>query len=214
MPKPMFGDNGTGMHTHQSVWKDGKPLMAGNGYAGFSEIGMHYIGGILKHARTICAFAAPTTNSYKRLVRGAPRSGATWAPIFITYGGSNRTQMIRIPGPGRIECRTVDGSVNPYLAATAMLAAGLDGIKNQLPAGKRNDQNLYEVSAEELNSEGIALLPANLNEALDALEEDEVILESLGDPYGKYYLQVKRDEWKEYHDSISGWEVKTYLGKY
>ncbi len=181
---------------------------------GVSKLAYNFIGGLKKHARALAAITSPTVNSYKRLVRGAPRSGATWAPIFITYGGSNRTQMIRIPGPGRIECRTVDGSVNPYLAATAMLAAGLDGIKNQLPAGKRNDQNLYEVSAEELNSEGIDLLPANLSEALDALEEDEVILESLGDPYGKYYLQVKRDEWKEYHDSVSEWEVKTYLGKY
>ena len=95
-----------------------------------------------------------------------------------------------------------------------MLAAGLDGIRNQLPAGKRNDRNLYEISVEELKAEGIDLLPANLNEALDALENDTVILGALGSPYGEYYLQVKREEWKEYHDSVSEWEINTYLGQY
>ena len=154
---------------------------------------------------------APTVNSYKRLILGGARSGATWAPVFATYGGSNRTQMIRIPGPGRIENRTVDGAINSYLAATVMLAAGLDGIENKTAAGKRNDRNLYEITPEELKAEGIALLPASLTEALDALEQDPVVLEALGSPYADYYIKVKRDEWKRYHDSISQWEIDTYL---
>ena len=134
--------------------------------------------------------------------------------MFVTYGGSNRTQMLRIPGPGRVEIRTVDGAVNPYLAATAILAAGLDGIENELPAGDRNDRNLYEVPIEEIQAAGIDLLPTHLSEAVDALEQDPVLMEALGSPYGEYYVQVKRDEWKAYHDSVSQWEVDTYLGQY
>ncbi len=217
MAKPFAHLTGNGAHSHMSLWdanSDTNLFLDEADENGLSKLAYHFIGGLKKHARALAAVTSPTVNSYKRLIRGAPRSGATWAPVFVTYGGSNRTQMIRIPGPGRIENRTVDGSVNPYLAATVMLAAGLDGIRNQLPAGKRNDRNLYEISVEELKAEGIDLLPANLNEALDALENDTVILGALGSPYGEYYLQVKREEWKEYHDSVSEWEVNTYLGQY
>ena len=120
--------------------------------------------------------------------------------------------MIRIPGPGRIENRTVDGSTNSYLAATVMLAAGLNGIDNKLSAGERNDRNLYEVTPAELESEGIQLLPSSLSAAIDALSQDPVILDALGNPYGNYYVTTKQEEWKNYHNSVSPWEIDQYLG--
>ena len=214
MPKPFDYLTGNGAHFHMSLWdgeNDTNLFVDENDENGLSEMAYHFIGGIKQSARALTAVTAPTVNSYKRLILGAPRSGATWAPVFATYGGSNRTQMIRIPGPGRIENRTVDGATNSYLAATVMLAAGLNGIENKIPAGKRNDRNLYEIDPEELKAEGIELLPASLAEALDALEQDPVVLGALGSPYAEYYLEVKRDEWKRYHDSISQWEVDTYL---
>ena len=217
MPKPFAHLTGNGAHFHMSLWdteKGANIFLDESDENGLSKPAYHFIGGLKKHARALAAVTSPTVNSYKRLIRGAPRSGATWAPVFVSYGGSNRTQMIRIPGPGRVENRTVDGAANPYLAAAVLLAAGLDGMVNQIPAGKRNDRNLYEISAEELKAEGMALLPANLNEALDALEKDPVILEALGNPYAEYYLKVKREEWREYHDSISDWEQKAYLSQY
>ena len=122
--------------------------------------------------------------------------------------------MIRIPGPGRIEVRVVDGAANPYLAAAAMLAAGLDGITNGLDHGPRNDDNLYEVPEEELKRRGIGFLPTTLNEALDALEQDAVIRKALGETYADTYLRVKREEWKQYHDTVSAWEIDQYLGVY
>ena len=214
MPKPFDYLTGNGAHFHMSLWdaeRDTNCFLDENDEKGLSEMAYHFIGGLKHSARALTAVTAPTVNSYKRLVRGAPRSGATWAPVFATYGGSNRTQMIRIPGPGRIENRTVDGATNSYLTATVMLAAGLDGIENKMAAGKRNDRNLYEITSEELKAEGIELLPASLTEALDALEQDPVVLEALGSPYAEYYIKVKRDEWKRYHDSISQWEIDTYL---
>jgi len=217
MPKPFSHLTGSGAHFHISLWdakKDSNLFLDEKDENGLSKLAYHFIGGLKKHAGAVAALTAPIVNSYKRLVRGAPRSGATWAPVFVTYGASNRTQMIRIPGPGRLENRTVDGAVNPYLAATALLAAGLDGIDKKLPAGKRNDRNLYETPLEELKAEGIELLPSNLSEALGALEHDPVILEALGPDYGPYYLECKRQEWKEYHDSVSGWEVEHYLNVY
>jgi glutamine synthetase len=153
-------------------------------------------------------------NSYKRLVAGAPRSGATWAPVYVTYGGNNRTQMLRIPGPGRVENRAVDGSANPYLAAAGLLAAGLDGIRSRLPAGERNDRNMYEVSLEELRRDGIQLLPTTLDEAVSELERDPVLMAALGAEYGPAYVAAKRAEWRGYHNSVSNWEVENYLGVY
>ncbi len=217
MPKPFSHLTGNGAHFHISVWdaeKDTNLFLNTQDENGLSEFAYHFIGGLKKHAKAVAAVTAPIVNSYKRLIRGAPRSGATWAPVYITFGGSNRTQMIRIPGPGRIENRTVDGAANPYLAPAVMLAAGLDGVEKKLPAGKRNDKNLYEVSLEELRTEGIEFLPTTLNEALDELEKDDVIMEALGREYAAYYLRVKRDEWKRYHNSVSQWETDNYLGLY
>lgn len=150
MPKPVFQDNGSGMHTHQSIWKDGKPLFAGDKYAGMSEMGLHYIGGILKHAPALLAFTNPSTNSYKRLVPGYE------APVNLAYSQGNRSASVRIPLSGdnpkgkRLEFRCPDATCNPYLAFAAMLCAGLDGIKNKIDPGSPLDKNIYELSPEEL----------------------------------------------------------------
>ena len=217
MPKPFSHLTGNGCHFHTSLWdaeSDANLFLDESDENGLSELAYHFIGGLKHHARAIAAVTAPIVNSYKRLIRGVPLSGATWAPVYVTYGASNRTQMIRIPGPGRIENRTVDGAANPYLAPTVMLAAGLDGIEHKMAAGSRNDRNLYEVPEAELKAAGIGFLPTTLSEALDELEQDEVIKAALGREYADYYIQVKRDEWKSYHDSVSQWEVEQYLGLY
>ena len=191
MPKPLFGDNGTGMHVHQSIWKSGKPLFAGNGYAGFSEMGLHYIGGILKHARAICAFAAPTTNSYKRLVPGFE------APVNLAYSSRNRSAAVRIPmyAPSpkakRMEARFPDPSSNGYLAFAVMLMAGLDGIENKIDPGEPMDKDIYAMGREELAN--IPTLPGSLDEALDALDADHDFMLK-----GDVFTQDLIDTWIEY----------------
>ncbi len=174
MPKPIFGDNGSGMHTHQSIWKNGKPLFAGEGYGGMSQIGLHYIGGILKHSAAICAFVAPTINSYRRLVPGFE------APVNLAYSSRNRSAAIRIPmySPSpkakRIEVRFPDPSCNGYIAFAAMLMAGLDGVENKIDPGEPLDKDIYALSPEELK--GVPTLPGSLEEALQALEKDHGFL--------------------------------------
>jgi glutamine synthetase len=217
MPKPFSHLTGSGAHYHLSLWDrdNGKNLfLDGKDKNGLSQTAYWFMGGLLKHARALAAVTSPLVNSYKRLIRGAPRSGATWAPVYVTYGGSNRTQMIRIPGPGRLENRTVDGAANPYLACAAMLAAGLDGIEKRMDPGKRNDDNLYEVPEAELQRRGIGFLPSTLREALDCLEADKVVREALGAEYAGYYISVKREEWREYHQQVSQWELDKYLPIY
>ncbi|MDP6054811.1 MAG: type III glutamate--ammonia ligase, partial [Candidatus Latescibacteria bacterium] len=150
-------------------------------------------------------------NSFKRLVTGAPQSGATWAPVYISYGGNNRTQMIRLPGPGRVEDRSIDGSCNPYLAAAVTLAAGLDGINRELEPGDPNFANMYEMPMETIRERGIERLPATLNDALNELEKDDVILDALGQEYAGAHIRAKREEWNDYHNSVSQWEVDHYL---
>jgi len=174
MPKPMFGDNGSGMHCHQSLWKGDKPLFAGDRYAGLSELALHYAGGILKHAPAIAAFAAPTTNSYKRLVPGYE------APVNLAYSRRNRSAAIRIPmySPSptakRLEVRFPDPSCNPYLAFSAMMMAGLDGIQNKIDPGQPFDKDLFDVGADELKD--VPTLPGSLDRALEALEADHEFL--------------------------------------
>ena len=178
MPKPFSDLTGSGAHYHMSLWDlDNSTNLFEDldDQAGLSQMAYHFMGGILAHARALAAVTAPLVNSYKRLVRNRPRSGASWAPVYVTYGGSNRTQMIRIPGPGRIENRSVDGAANPYLSCAALLAAGLDGIDNGTDPGERNDDNLYEVPEAELRARGIDFLPATLSEACDCLEQDDVV---------------------------------------
>jgi len=174
MPKPLFGDNGSGMHCHQSLWKGDKPLFAGDGYAGLSETALHYIGGLLKHAAAIVAFAAPTTNSYKRLVPGFE------APVNLAYSARNRSAAIRIPmfstNPKlkRLEFRPPDPSCNPYIAFAAMLMAGIDGIQNRIDPGAPLDKDIYDLSPEELKD--VPSLPGSLDASLTALENDHDFL--------------------------------------
>ena len=174
MPKPIFGDNGSGMHSHQSIWKDGKPLFAGKEYAGVSQMCLHYIGGILKHAPALAAFTNPTTNSYKRLTPGFE------APVLLAYSSRNRSAGIRIPmySPSpkakRIEVRFPDPAANPYLAFAAMLMAGLDGIENKINPGEPAEKDLYDLEAKEAAK--IRTMPGSLDEALNNLEKDHKFL--------------------------------------
>ena len=168
---------------------------------------------MLAHARALTAILAPSVNSYKRLVVGRALSGATWAPAYITYGDNNRTCMARIPY-GRIELRLADGSSNPYLATTAMIAAGLDGVARKLDPGEPVNENLYAFSAQELKKRKIRTLPQNLNESLDELENDKVLCEALGMDVAREFLELKRMEWVEYQRHVSRWEIDRYLEFY
>jgi glutamine synthetase len=177
MPKPIFGDNGSGMHVHQSIWKAGQPMFAGNKYADLSDTCLYYIGGILKHAKAINAFANPTTNSYKRLVPGYE------APVLLAYSARNRSASCRIPHVSspkakRIEIRFPDPSANPYLAFTAMLMAGLDGILNKIHPGEAMDKNLYDLPPAELAQ--IPTVAGSLREALESLDKDRAFLKAGG----------------------------------
>ena len=217
MPKPFDNLTGSGAHYHMSLWDtagESNLFLDEADESGLSKMAYHFMGGILDHARGLSAVAAPLVNSYKRLVRGAPRSGATWAPVYVTYGGSNRTQMVRIPGAGRIENRCIDGAANPYLACAVMLAAGLDGIEKETDPGLRNEDNLYEVPERELRQRNIHFLPSTLREACDWLEGDEVLREALGAEYADYYIDCKREEWRDYHQSVTDWERDRYLPIY
>jgi glutamine synthetase len=185
MPKPIYGDNGSGMHVHQSIWKAGKPLFAGSGYADLSETALYYIGGIIKHAKAINAFTNPLTNSYKRLIPGFE------APVLLAYSARNRSASCRIPYSAspkgkRVEIRFPDPGANPYLAFAAMLMAGLDGIANKIHPGDPMDKNLYDLPPEEL-----ALVPTvcgSLREALDSLKADNDFL-CKGDVFSKEFIQ-------------------------
>ncbi|MBR9975560.1 MAG: type I glutamate--ammonia ligase [Bacteroidetes bacterium] len=174
MPKPVFGDNGSGMHVHMSLWKEGKPLFYGERYAGLSEMALHFIGGLLKHAPALCAITNPTTNSYKRLVPGYE------APVNLAYSQRNRSASVRIPmytsspKSKRIEFRTPDPSTNPYLAFSALLMAGLDGVINRIDPGEPLDKDIYDMAPEELKN--VPNTPASLEEALMALERDHDFL--------------------------------------
>ena len=195
MPKPIFGDNGSGMHVHQSLWLKGKPLFAGDAYEGLSELALYYIGGLLKHARALNAFTNPSTNSYKRLVPGYE------APVYLAYSYRNRSAACRVPytqaidKARRIEARFPDPSANPYLAFSAMLMAGLDGIKNKIHPGKAAEEDLYHLTKEQKLA--YPSLCGSLREALDALEKDHAFLLE-GGVYTKdfinKYIEIKTEE--------------------
>ena len=221
MPKPFTHLTGNGCHFHMSLWDGDTNLFLDDDDPrglGLSETAYHFIGGLKAHARAYSAVTAPTVNSYKRLKLGTTASGATWSPVWISYGYNNRTQMLRIPGPGRIEDRTIDGSCNPYLAATAVLAAGLDGIERKLDPGEPNSDNLYAASYDELRGRGLETLPTNLLDATEELERDEVMREALGrgrdEDYVDYFIRVKREEWNRYHEQVTPWEIKEYLTRF
>jgi glutamine synthetase len=216
MPKPFSHLTGNGCHFHMSLWKEGENVFhSDDDELGLSQLAYNFIGGLKAHAKAYIAVTAPTVTSYKRLVIGA-RSGSAWAPVYISYGFNNRTQMLRIPDAGRIEDRTVDGSCNPYLAATAVLAAGLDGIENELEAGDPTTKlNLHELSDDEREKLGVELLPANLLDATRELESDDVLRAAFGntgrEDYVDYYVRTKQQEFQEWHDQVSQWEVNRYL---
>lgn len=212
MPKPFSNRPGNGMHMHMSI-SDGKTnLFADESDTrglGLSQLAYHFLGGILAHAPALAAICAPTVNSYKRLVVGRSLSGATWAPAYISYGDNNRSSMVRIPY-GRLELRLPDGSCNPYLATAAVIIAGLDGIDRELEPGEPHNQNLYALNPEELKAAGIRILPQNLHEALQALEQDVLLCQALG-PVAGEFLRLKQMEWVEYMRHVSDWEIKNYL---
>ncbi len=199
MPKPLFGDNGSGMHTHQSLWKKGKPLFAGNEYAGLSQMALYYIGGILKHAKALCGLCNPTTNSYKRLVPGYE------APVNLAYSARNRSAAIRIPmfsdnpKAKRIEYRPPDPAANPYLAYTALLMAGLDGVLNKIEPGEPMDKNIYELPPEELAK--VPNVPGSLGEALDHLEKDHEFLLK-GDVFTSDFIEMWVSQKRKEHDAL------------
>ncbi len=194
MPKPLFNDNGSGMHTHQSIWKGGQPLFWGDGYANLSKMALNYIGGLLKHAPAVLALTNPTTNSYKRLVPGFE------APVNLAYSQGNRSASIRIPLSGsnpkakRLEFRCPDATCNPYLAFAAMLCAGIDGIKNEIAPGEPLDVDIYDLSPEELSK--IPSTPGSLDAALECLQQDHSFLTSTGvfsEDFIKTWIEYKLD---------------------
>ncbi len=198
MPKPLFGDNGSGMHTHQSLWKGGVPLFAGENYAGLSQMALWYIGGLLKHARALAAIIAPTTNSYKRLVPGYE------APVNLAYSSRNRSAAVRIPmysaspKSKRVEFRPPDPAANPYMAFAAMMMAGLDGVLHKIDPGQPLDKDIYDLKPEELKK--VPSMPASLEEALEALEDDhgfllkgDVFSEELLETYISYKKKAEAD---------------------
>lgn len=221
MAKPFTEQTGSGAHIHFHLADagTGKNLFVAEGDdprgLGQSQLAYHFIGGILKHARALCAVTSPTVNCYKRLQVGAAltgsRSGYTWTPAFITYGDNNRTQMLRCPAPGRFEDRTVSAACNPYLAIAAFVAAGLDGVQNEIDPGEPNiGENMYEIGIEEISRRGIGIFPQSLYEALGELKSDSVIQQALGPIYGEF-LSLKESEWKQYHRAVTQWEVDRYL---
>jgi glutamine synthetase len=220
MAKPFGNLTGSGLHLHSSLWdaSTGAPLFP-DAYdprgLGLSPLAYHYIGGLIAHGPTMAAVTCPTVNSYKRFGVGAPQSGATWAPAYATYGGNNRTQMLRVPDGSRVENRGCDGSANPYLALAVQLAAGLDGIERELDPGAPNVDNLYLLSPEEIAARGIKALPPTLLHAADALVTDDVLRAALGKtPHGDYidyFAKIKREEFQAWHSTVTDWEIERYL---
>lgn len=209
MPKPFINLTGSGCHVHVSLWKKGKNAFSDpKGQLGVSDIGYHFIGGLIHNADALCALTNPTVNSYKRI--NAPRtiSGATWAPNSVTYTGNNRTHMIRIPDAGRFEFRLGDGAANPYLLQAGILAAGLDGMTNARDPGKRLDINMY---TDGHKVKGAKKLPLNLLDALRALEKSKVLKDGLGEPFVAGYLKLKSEEWNAYARHLTQWERDTTL---
>lgn len=219
MPKPFSDRTGSGLHVHFHLADadSGKCLFDSNDDRrglGCSEMAYHFIGGVLHHARALCAVTSPTVNCYKRLQLGSglysSRSGFTWTPAFVSYGDNNRTQMIRTAGPGHFEDRTVSAGCNPYLALAAYLAAGLDGIDNQIDPGEPNLGNLYEKPLAEILESGIQILPQSLSEAVQYLREDTVIQNGLG-CVADDFIDLKIREWETYDRQVTPWEVNEYL---
>ncbi|MEQ8666285.1 MAG: type III glutamate--ammonia ligase [Rhodospirillales bacterium] len=237
MPKPYVNRTGSGAHFNMSLssLKTGKNV-SGNSRdergCGLSKLAYQFIGGVKKHAKAIVATTCPTVNSYKRLIKTGSMTGFTWAPIFISYGGNNRTHMLRVPmlrpeveggaKPGhgvylssaRWECRAVDPAMNPYLASAMMLAAGLNGIEQDIDPGDPMNINMYELSDAELKKKKVQQLPRTLLEAVEELDVDPLTEQVMGADLKKSFIQLKSNEWWEYHNHVSDWEIDHYLTKY
>ena len=239
MPKPYADRTGSGAHFNMSLAdiKTGKNISgdaADKRGCGLSKLAYQFLGGLRKHAAAMVAVSCPTVNSYKRLIKTGSMTGYTWAPIFISYGANNRTHMFRVPllrphiegggeqGDGhdvylssaRWECRAVDPSMNPYLAAAMFLGAGLDGIEQDLDPGEPQFENMYELSQQELDKRGIKQLPRTLLEAVTAFEQDDLGSRVMGHELYRSYIDLKTSEWWSYHNAISQWEIDEYLMKF
>jgi glutamine synthetase len=211
MPKPVEGLTGNGCHAHISVWdKAGKTNVFADDSMelGLSSKGRHFLGGIMKHASALAAITNPTVNSYKRINAPRTMSGATWAPNTVTWTGNNRTHMVRVPGPGRFELRLADGAANPYLLQAVIIAAGLDGVRNQADPGRRYDIDMY---AEGHKVRGAPKLPLNLLDALRTFDKDRSLKSMLGDEFSAAYLKLKMQEWDSFMGHFSSWEKENTL---
>jgi len=219
MPKPFSDRTGSGLHVlfHLADANNGQDVFQDENDQrglGCSQLGYHFIGGVLQHARALCAITSPTVNCYKRLQLGSglysSRSGFTWTPAFVTYGDNNRTQMIRTAGPGHFEDRTVSAGCNPYLALAAYVSAGMDGILNKIDPGDPNLGNMYERPLKEVFESGIKILPQSLHEAIEELRHDEVVKGALG-VMADTFIDLKQKEWETYDQQVTQWEVDEYL---
>jgi glutamine synthetase len=237
MPKPYADRTGSGSHFNMSL----SSLETGENVSGdkrdprgcgLSKLAYQFLGGVKRHAKAIVATTCPTVNSYKRLIKTGSMTGFTWAPIFISYGGNNRTHMLRVPmvrpqiegdanpsegvylSSARWECRAVDPAMNPYLAAAMMLGAGLYGIEQDIDPGDPIDLNMYELSDDELRQQGVAELPRTLLEAIDDFAADPLSEQVMGPELRQSYMDLKYGEWWDYHNHVSDWEIDTYLTRY
>jgi glutamine synthetase len=218
MPKPFTHLTGNGLHMHLSLWQGDEELFADPSderALGMSSLGYSFIGGLLDHAQGLTAIACPTVNSYKRLASPPPDSGAAWSPSYATYGGNDRTLMLRIPEPGRVEDRCIDGSANPYLTLAALIAAGLDGIDRHVDPGDPCELNLLTLTESEASARGLKAMPATLAHAVEHLEADQVLREGLGKTpegdYLDYFVSIKRGEVRSSHAEVTPWEIDRYL---
>jgi glutamine synthetase len=211
MPKPFLNLTGNGCHAHVSLWnKSGQTNIFHDpkGELGLSKLAYRFLGGVLHSAEELCAFFNPMVNSFKRLNAQTTLSGATWSPNAVTYGGNNRTHMVRIPDAGRFELRLMDGAANPYLLQAGVLAAGMDGIENERDPGKRLDINMY---TEGQSLKNVRRLPLNLLDALRATEKSKILRKAFGDRFIDRYVKLKNQEWNNYARHLSSWEMANGL---
>jgi len=213
MPKPIFGENGSGMHVHQSLYKNGKNAFYDpDDELQLSEIAYHYIGGLLKHSKAYTAITNPIINSYKRLLPGYE------APVYITWSTQNRSALVRVPSARkdgtRLELRNPDPAANPYLAMAVTLKAGLEGIKNKIDPGEQTTDNIFDMNSIERNERGIESLPGDIMKAVEFLNNDDVIKNTLGQHIYEHFVVAKEVEWHEYNTRVHDWELDQYLMKY
>jgi glutamate---methylamine ligase len=209
MPKPFSHLTGNGGHLHMSLWNNGNNVFAeAADQMGLSAIAYEFLAGVLAHARGLSALCSPTVTSYKRLGASTTTSGSTWSPRYLSYGGNNRTHMIRIPEGGRFECRLIDGAANLYLAQAGLLSSGLEGMSKHLHPGDRIDENMFVRGSEFPN---LQTLPTSLLEAIQCLEQDELLMATLGEMGAKTFLDFKYQEWDAYNSAVTPWEMQEYI---